>query len=74
MTDRFTPPELYGFEGEVFSDVEQALFDFLNRKYVQRSDVRQKAMGLQYMEAETHDLAAEIARFLATLPISIQTP
>lgn len=46
------------------TDFEQAIFDFLSRKYVQRSDDRQKAMGLQYMEAETHDLAFELARFV----------
>lgn len=39
---------------------EQEVFAFLNRKYVQRADERQKKMGLQYTEAETHDLAEEI--------------
>lgn len=38
----------------------QALVD---RKYVARSDDRQKAMGLAYVEAERVDLAREIARF-----------
>jgi hypothetical protein len=42
---------------------EDELFAFLCRKYVQRADGRQKKMGLQYTEAETHDLAREIARF-----------
>lgn len=41
---------------------EQEVFAFLNRKYVQRADARQKEMGLQYTEAETHDLAKEIHR------------
>lgn len=41
---------------------EQEVFAFLNRKYVQRADERQKEMGLQYTEAETHDLAKEIHR------------
>lgn len=41
-----------------------ALFDFLNRKYIQQADIRQRAQGLQYMTAETHDLAKEITRFI----------
>lgn len=41
---------------------EQEVFAFLNRKYVQRADERQKEMGLQYTAAETHDLAKEIHR------------
>ena len=44
--------------------LEKEIFAFLIRKYVQRADERQKAMDLQYMEAETHDLAAEIALFI----------
>lgn len=36
---------------------------FLDRKYVTRSDARQKAMGLGYIEAERQDLAREVARF-----------
>ena len=43
----------------------EEIFDFLNRKYVQRADGRQKEMGLQYMTAETHDLAKEIGRWVA---------
>jgi hypothetical protein len=43
-----------------------AIFDWLCRKYVQRADDRHRAMGLQYTEAETHDLAEEIARQVAT--------
>lgn len=46
------------------SDARNDLFDFLCRKYVQRADDRQAAMGLQYMHAETHDLADEIIRWL----------
>lgn len=45
-------------------ELEADLFTFLTRKYVQRADDRQKAMGLQYTEAETHDLAHEIAGFI----------
>lgn len=41
---------------------EQDVLAFLNRKYIQRADERQKQMGLQYTEAETHDLAKEIHR------------
>lgn len=45
--------------------LEIAVFDWLCRKYVQRADDRQKGLGLQYTEAETHDLAEEIARNVA---------
>lgn len=44
---------------------EQAIFAWLQRKYVQHADDRQEAMGLVYMTAETHDLARELARMLA---------
>lgn len=44
--------------------LERELFDFLNTKYVQSQDARQRQMGLQYMGAETHDLAKEIVRWL----------
>lgn len=37
---------------------EESVVKWLCQAYVQRSDDRQKAMGLQYTEAETHDLAA----------------
>lgn len=43
-------------EGEVFA--------WLCLKYVQRSDERQAELGLQYTQAETHDLAREIARLV----------
>lgn len=43
-------------------DDEAAVVRWLSRSYVQRSDDRQKAMGLQYTEAETHDLAASFFR------------
>lgn len=43
---------------------EQTIFNFLTRKYVQRADARQADLGLQYMEAETHDLARELAKWL----------
>lgn len=42
--------------------IEESVFSFLTAKYVQRADDRQKAMGLQYTEAETHDLAKEVSR------------
>lgn len=41
------------------------LLGFLQAKYVQRADSRQREMGLQYMEAETHDLARTIVDFLS---------
>lgn len=46
------------------SDLEGGLFDHLCRVYVQRADERQRSMGLQYTEAETHDLAKECAKFV----------
>lgn len=49
--------------------LEEDIFAFLCRKYVQRSDDRQKAMGLQYTEAETHDLAHEITLYVESLNI-----
>jgi ribosome assembly protein YihI (activator of Der GTPase) len=36
---------------------------YVDRKYVARSDERQRAMGLAYVEAEKDDLAREFARF-----------
>jgi hypothetical protein len=47
--------------------VIEAAFQFFTRKYVQRSDARQQAMGLQYTEAETHDLAKETAHLFLSL-------
>lgn len=38
---------------------ESLILAWLCRKYVQRADDRQKSLGLQYTEAETHDLARE---------------
>lgn len=46
------------------AQLEDELFQFLTRKYVQRSDARQRAMGLIYTTAETHDLSKEVARFI----------
>jgi hypothetical protein len=43
---------------------ENGLFTFLMRKYTQAQDDRQRAMGLTYTTAETHDLAKEISTFL----------
>lgn len=45
--------------------LEARLFAFLARTYRQTADERQKAMGLQYTTAETHDLARTVAGFLA---------
>lgn len=44
--------------------LEAYMFAFYCRKYVQRADSRQKEMGLQYTEVETHDLAKETARVM----------
>lgn len=43
---------------------EDDWFSWLCLKYVQRADERQRKMGLQYTEAETHDLASEIAKHI----------
>lgn len=50
-------------------ELAQMLFAFYQRKYVQRADDRQKQMGLVYTEAETHDLARETAKFIASLKV-----
>ncbi|ASE40948.1 DUF551 domain-containing protein [Brevundimonas vesicularis] len=50
---------------------EEQIFAWLNRKYVQRAEERQRSMNLQYMEAETHDLSASLHRWLlAAAPAS----
>lgn len=49
--------------GYQLDTLERDLFAWLARKYVGRTDERQRSLGLQYMEAETHDLAAELAKF-----------
>ena len=46
--------------------VEEKIYDYLCRKYVQKGDIRQRADGLSYMKAETHDLAREIASWIET--------
>jgi hypothetical protein len=43
--------------------LEDDIFGILTRIYVQQADNRHKAKGLQYMTAETHDLAETMARF-----------
>lgn len=50
------------------------IFEFLEQKYIQRADARQKEMGLQYMTAETHDLSRELAKFMTTRLIHIKDP
>lgn len=45
---------------------ERDLLAFLTKRYVQHADNRQRMMGLQYMTAETHDLARTIAAFLVS--------
>lgn len=51
-------------------DIENIVFLFLNEKYMQRADSRQKAMKLQYMEAETHDLSREMAKLFRTIALA----
>lgn len=56
-------PEKAPGEWRSFSPTEADIFAFLCRKYVQRADERQMGLGLQYMSAETHDLATALAEF-----------
>jgi hypothetical protein len=51
-------------DNERQKELEEVLFHWLSRKYVQYADERQKAMGLIYMEAETHNLAKELKNFI----------
>lgn len=51
---------------------EKTIFEFLQRKYGQSADARQKALGLVYMTAETHDLAKEIARLFVAQGAKVQ--
>jgi hypothetical protein len=46
-------------------DMEVMAIDLLKRKYFQKADKRQKAMGLSYTEAETTDLAKTMVMFAA---------
>lgn len=46
----------------------EELFKFLSDTYVQRADDRQKAMNLVYTEAETHDLARQLVKFINSRP------
>lgn len=57
------------------SDEELAyvIFTFFENKYVQRADDRQKSMGLQYTNAETHDLSRETAKLFKNLLLSVVT-
>jgi hypothetical protein len=54
------------------SDIEAEVFAFLCQKYVQRADARQKSMGLQYTEAETHGLAADMAKLFVRMAPRLQ--
>lgn len=53
---------------------EAEILALLDRKYVARSDDRQKAMGLAYITAERRDLAKEIAQYLALDALAALTP
>lgn len=43
---------------------QEDVLAFLEHKYIQKADARHKEMGLEYIQAETHDLAKEIANFI----------
>jgi hypothetical protein len=51
-------------------ELEAKIFVFLTKTYRQRADTRQQGMGLQYMEAETHDLACQLAKYVYRLYIA----
>lgn len=51
-------------------DLQGAILLWLQKTYVQRSDIRQKAMGLQYTEAETHELSNSLAALFQSLSIA----
>lgn len=43
---------------------EQVIYTWLVNNYVQESNERQRAMGLHYTTAETHELARNLAKYL----------
>jgi len=43
---------------------EGEIFDWLEKKYIQQQDERQKEIGVQLMTAETHELAESFSDFL----------
>jgi hypothetical protein len=47
------------------------MFEYLANRYVQRADQRQFSMGLQYTEAETHDLADEVMKYLHARALAV---
>lgn len=53
MTERLMVPEV------------ELIRLFLEQKYIQRADARQKKMGLAYTDAETGDLARQLYQWLA---------
>ena len=55
-----------------FDDDE--LFAWLCTRYVQNQDSRQKSMGLQYMSAETHDMAEAISRRAQAAATAVARP
>lgn len=54
-------------DGSGMSETEESIFRFLCLKYTQQYDVRQKPLGLQYIQAETHNLARELTIFFRAM-------
>lgn len=46
------------------TQIEADILAFLKRKYITRADERQKRMKLEYIEAEVHDLAKELGKYM----------
>lgn len=60
-TDTVIVPVRKPTEGDIFA--------FLNAKYTQTKGVTEYSKGMLYINAETHDLAKELAKFLGFEPI-----
>lgn len=54
-------------EEELKAELTARAQKFFDKKYVARSDARQKEMGLAYITAERQDLAKEIANFILNI-------
>jgi hypothetical protein len=53
---------------------KELVFEWLCRKYVQRQDLRQLALNLQYTEAETHDLTDGFMKLIESYEPLTQAP
>ena len=67
LSSQATEPEVSALRASIPSAREKIIFESLTRCYVQTQDDRQQSMDLQYMGAETHDLASFIDRLIDDL-------